>query len=117
MQCAYCAGALNVFSFQLKESTNTPQRVACSKCGSSHVLHKGSLEAINPRPLASDSDGLRVMPWRDASTRPIDAGLYECRFAEIEPEIIRLMWNGSYFMHNGARVAMRGFIAWRGKWA
>jgi hypothetical protein len=115
MQCVYCAGALKVFSFQLKESATTPQRVSCGKCGSNHVLHKGSVEAINPRPLPG-GEGTRHMPWRDASTRPIVPGLYECRFVEIEPNAIVLWWNGREFTHEGQRVAMRTFVAWRGSW-
>lgn len=116
MQCAYCAGALKFYSFQIKESQDTPQRAPCEKCGSNHVLHKGSVEAINPRPLPIN-EGRVVMPWRSQNTRPIEHGMYECRFAEIEPRTIDLWWNGRHFSHADQRVTMHTFIAWRGVWA
>jgi hypothetical protein len=116
MQCVYCGGLLTVYQFQLKATG--PQRAPCSKCGSNHVLHEGRVEPLNPRPLPVNDERARVvMPWRTHNTRPIEHGMYECRFAEIEPRTIDLWWNGKHFSHADQRVAMDTFVAWRGAWA
>lgn len=113
MRCVYCGGALRFYSFQLKESAEKAQRAPCLQCGSNHALLKGSVEAINPRPMPLGVGNV-LMPWRESTTRPLDAGKYECRFTN---EILMLDWDGAHFRWRGDRVQMRTFVAWRGTWA
>lgn len=115
MDCKHCAGPLLVFEFQRKAAMQAPQMVRCQKCGSSHSLLRTEIEVINPRPLPLGM-GAKQMPWRGAPTRPIDAGVYECRFRDIEPRILSLEWNGAAFFYQGQRVRMSTFMAWRGEW-
>lgn len=118
--CDHCGGPLRIYNFQRRKAVDQAQPVSCMNCGSSHWLLKGETGHINPEPLPSDSDGMITMPWRDRSTRPINAGIYECRFTDTDPHVLRLMWNGSHFsgLVDGQwkRIKMTTFRAWRGKW-
>lgn len=112
MQCGHCGGTIRLYEFQKKSGRN--ECVSCEKCGSSHTYSEGTVTPINPRPLPC-AYGAVVMPWRDASTRPIEPGMYECRFRNLE-HLLLLEWTGTQFEHEGQRVNCRTLQAWRGSW-
>lgn len=94
--------------------------VSCRRCGDVSFVNDGAprryYPALSMYPIDHQSDCSAVSKWMLPWTRPIRAGVYDCRFRHTEPHVIRLRWNGAGFVvpDTGERVSMRYFLTWRG---
>ncbi len=86
----------------------------CTWCGTTYHVKQGQATRISPLMLPVDV-GVRLSPWYDAKYHPAVRGLYECRYREIEPAVVRLRWNGIVWEFEGAQV-VGSMLAWRGSW-
>lgn len=91
----------------------------CSNCGEMYWVGEGNpatpmYPALRMRPIDTVSDFGVVSPWMLPRFRPVLPGWYDCRFTHLEPERVRLWWNGYRFTVNGRCVDMRGFLSFRG---
>lgn len=113
-QCADCGVWVIIPSRSIRT-------VSCRRCGTTYLCNDGGVSKFYPSlsmfpvdtPITPCSCvSMWMLPW----TRPIRHGLYDCRFRTIEPNIIRLRWNGAGFVvpDTGERVAMSHFLTWRG---
>jgi len=106
MNCTYCGTTLHpLFS---------AATVRCDRCG---AVHHADGSVISPRMLPITT-GLKMSPWMFAHTRPIEPGIYECKFRDVEP-VLTLYWNGQQFMQVVIDKPVRcaTLISWRGQWA
>lgn len=114
-QCADCG----VWVIIPSRSIST---VSCRRCGTTYFSNHGATPSkfypsLSMYPVDTPITPCScVSPWMLPHTRPIRAGIYECRFRTIEPNIIPLRWNGVGFVvpDTGERVAMSHFLTWRG---
>lgn len=103
MKCTYCSTALRpIFS---------SATLRCDRCG---AVHHADGTVISPRMLPLTNDE-RVSPWMFAHTRPIEHGLYECRFSNLGVNLM-LDWNGAQFLAGGRPVRCATLVSWRGQW-
>jgi len=112
--CKRC-GTRVVFGQYIKTVWAKPQPDRCPRCGAVHAVLLGDVDVISPVVLPLGAPG-RTMPWQLPHTRPIVAGMYECRFSDCEPTILVLHWDGRNFIHDGKRVRTATFLSWRGGW-
>ena len=112
-ECAEC-GALTFLPL-------TARTVTCHRCGDVCFVTAGAVQRMYPalhmRPIDHPHGlGADYPPskWMPTHTRPVAAGMYECRFRHIEPEVVRLYWNGWRMQHDGVPVDMSNFLTWRG---
>lgn len=117
-ECERCDQPVIVSTYA-RQRMETPQAERCRKCGAVHSILRGSASIISPVMAPIDAAG-RVSPWMLPWTRPVARGWYECRFTDVEPRVLRLWWNGLYFVSmdtwSGKRIRMQTFLSWRGKW-
>lgn len=108
MNCTYCSTALPL-------PYSTLARIRCDRCGAVHHLD-GTV--ISPRMIAIPDDDTpwRASPWMLSHTRPIEPGMYEVLFRDIEQPLL-LTWDGARFMALGRRVQCATLVCWRGQWA
>lgn len=62
--------------------------------------------------------GAKPSPWMLPQTRPLEPGVYECRFRGVEP-VLPLWWDGRGFNvseTDSRAVQMGTFLTWRGEW-
>lgn len=60
--------------------------------------------------------GLKISPWMFAHTRPVERGMYECRFRNLAIDLL-LQWDGARFLAGGKPVRCATLLSWRGQWA
>lgn len=109
--CGRC-GRFIPYSNYVQLRWDTPTNDRCYHCGASHAVLRGEVDLIS-RPVGTWHDGCRPSMWHLWHTRPIEHGMYQCKFADVERALL-LHWNGSYFSHDGQRVQMATFRGWRG---
>lgn len=117
-RCERC-GTLNHAKSYASYAEPRPDR--CTRCGAVHSVLGNDVSVISP-PCVPVPDVeppyRRRSPWHLPWHRPVTPGVYECRFSDIEPQVLRLWWDGRYFRdaREGVRVCMRTFLTWRGHW-
>jgi hypothetical protein len=112
--CTQCGYPCELSTWVLSRWEN-PTADRCRHCGMVHCVQRGHpAVAISP-PMLPYGVGGRTSPWMLPWTRPVSAGLYECRFGGGN-RIILLFWNGKRFTYQEQPVAMTTFTSWRGTW-
>lgn len=104
MNCHYCSTELRPFF--------SAATVRCDRCG---AVHHADGTIISPRMLPIPVAGeWRASPWMFPHTRPIEPGMYDCRFRDAGD--LSLYWDGRQFTHGGLRVRCATLLSWRGQW-